>query len=69
MIDGFRQFAFQKSVFSETPYCTPLRRTPVLESLPLADVSGGQVQIMWAGLAWHWPNAKHQILPLEQNVW
>ena len=31
---------------------------PVLESLPLAVVSGGQVQIRWAGLAWHWPNAK-----------
>ena len=30
----------------------------VLESLPLAVVSGGQVQIRWAGLAWHWPNAK-----------
>ena len=31
---------------------------PVLELLPLAVVSGGQVQIRWAGLAWHWPNAK-----------
>ena len=31
---------------------------PVLESLPLAVVSGGQVQIKWAGLAWHWLNAK-----------
>ena len=27
---------------------------PVLELLPLAVVSGGQVQIRWAGLAWHW---------------
>ena len=26
---------------------------PVLELLPLAVVSGGQVQIRWAGLAWH----------------
>ena len=31
---------------------------PVLELLPLAVVSGGQVQIRWAGLAWRWPNAK-----------
>ena len=29
---------------------------PVLESLPLAVGSGGQVQIRWAGLAWRWPN-------------
>ena len=29
-------------------------RNPVLEFLPLAVVSGGQVQIRWAGLAWHW---------------
>ena len=28
-------------------------RTSVLELLPLAVVSGGQVQIRWAGLAWH----------------
>ena len=32
--------------------------SPVLESIPLADVSGGQVQIRWAGLAWHWRKAK-----------
>ena len=30
----------------------------VLELLPLAVVSGGQVQIRWAGLVWRWPNAK-----------
>ena len=28
-------------------------QSPVLELLPLAVVSGGQVQIRWAGLAWH----------------
>ena len=33
-------------------------RGPVLESLPLAAGSGGQVQIRWAGLAWRWSNAK-----------
>ena len=30
-----------------------LAAVPVLELLPLAVVSGGQVQIRWAGLAWH----------------
>ena len=36
----------------------PRLLVPVLESLPLAVGSGGQVQIRWAGLAWRWPNAK-----------
>ena len=40
-------------------YCSPIYvLCPVLESLPLTTVSGGQVQLRWAGLAWRWPNAK-----------
>ena len=30
----------------------------VLESYHYLNVIGGQVQIWWAGLAWHWSNAK-----------
>ena len=41
-----------QGVFQRSPW------RPVLELLPLAVVSGGQVQIRWAGLAWHW---KYQI--------
>ena len=44
------------SSFTSPPTPPPL--SPVLESLLLAVVSGGQVQIRWAGLAWRWPNAK-----------
>ena len=43
-------------------------RSPVLESLPLAVGSGGQVQIRWAGLAWLWPNAKPNLTIRTKNL-
>ena len=62
---GWDKIHYARKLFIKQTYntlCTVFHNIgndhPVLELLPLAVVSGGQVQIRWAGLAWRWPNAK-----------
>ena len=47
-------FIFGTETIMSQKNCQGWMVGPVLELLPLAVVSGGQVQIRWAGLAWHW---------------